>query len=95
MRRYRKDRPIRGGRMLATASGMSNVRRAVRSGTLVTTRYTSKEGDRLDNLAAIYLGDSRLWWVLAATSGIGWSLQLPPGTLIRIPDNMAQVQAMF
>mgnify|MGYP001323659575 FL=1 len=95
MRRYRKDRPIRGGRMLATASGMSNVRRAVRSGTLVTTKYTSKEGDRLDNLAAIYLGDSRLWWVLAATSGIGWSLQLPPGTLIRIPDNMAQVQAMF
>ena len=95
MRRYRKDRPIRGGRMLATASGMSNVRRAVRSGTLVTTEYTSKEGDRLDNLAAIYLGDSRLWWVLAATSGIGWSLQLPPGTLIRIPDNMAQVQAMF
>ena len=95
MRRYRNDRPIRGGRMLATASGMSNVRRAVRSGTLVTTKYTSKEGDRLDNLAAIYLGDSRLWWVLAATSGIGWSLQLPPGTLIRIPDNMAQVQAMF
>ena len=95
MRRYRKDRPIRGGRMLATASGMSIVIRAVRSGTLVTTKYTSKEGDRLDNLAAIYLGDSRLWWVLAATSGIGWSLQLPPGTLIRIPDNMAQVQAMF
>ena len=85
MRRYRKDRPIRGGRMLATASGMSNVRRAVRSGTLVTTKYTSKEGDRLDNLAAIYLGDSRLWWVLAATSGIGWSLQLPPGlSLIHI-----------
>ena len=95
MRRYRKDRPIRGGKLLATASGMSNIRRAVRAKTLVTTEYTSREGDRLDNLAAIYLGDSRLWWVLAAASGVGWGLQLPPGTLIRIPSNMSQVQAMF
>jgi hypothetical protein len=31
-------------------------------------------------------GDSRYWWVLAASSDIGWGLQIPPGTVIRIPD---------
>ncbi len=95
MRRYRKDKPIKGGKLLATARGTTNIRRAIRSGNLHFTEYVSKEGDRLDNLAAIHLGDSRLWWVLSSTSGIGWGLQLPPGTLIKIPSNMNQVRAMF
>ena len=35
--------------------------------------------------------DSSLWWVIAAASGIGWGLQVPPGTVIRIPIDLAQV----
>jgi len=40
----------------------------------------------LDHLAATYYKDSRYWWVLAAASEIGWGLQLPPGTVIVVPD---------
>ena len=50
-----------------------------------------KEGERLDYLAGIYYGDSSFWWVLAAASGIGYALQVPPGTVIRVPSSIAEV----
>ena len=48
-------------------------------------------GDRFDTLAQQYYDDSSLWWIIAAASGIGWSLQLPPGTFLTIPKNLNQV----
>ena len=45
-----------------------------------------RERERLDVLAGQIYGDARYWWVLAAASDIGWGLQVPPGTLIRIPQ---------
>ena len=50
-----------------------------------------KEGERLDTLANRFLGDGRLWWAIAACSQIGWGLQVPPGTIIKIPVNLSQV----
>jgi nucleoid-associated protein YgaU len=44
------------------------------------------EGERLDVLAGQIYNDARYWWVLAAASDIGWGMQVPPGTVIRIPD---------
>lgn len=45
------------------------------------------EGQRLDHVAGDKYNDSSLWWIIAAASGIGWGLQLPAGTLIRVPKN--------
>ena len=50
-----------------------------------------KEGERLDQIAGVVYGDGTLWWVIAAASGIGWAMQLPPGTRLRIPDSPSEV----
>jgi nucleoid-associated protein YgaU len=50
-----------------------------------------KEGERLDVIAAKSYGSSHLWWVIAAASGIGWGMQIPPGTLLKIPVSLSQV----
>lgn len=55
------------------------------------TVHILEEGERLDTLAGIHYNDSSLWWVIAASSGIGWGLQVPPGTIIRIPINLTEV----
>ena len=50
-----------------------------------------KEGERLDQIAGVVYGDSTLWWMIAAASGIGWGLQVPPGTKLRIPLSPSEV----
>ena len=50
-----------------------------------------QEGERLDTIAGKIYGDSNYWWVIAAASGIGWPLQVPPGTLLRIPEDLGAV----
>ena len=52
---------------------------------------TLEEGERLDTISGSVYNDSSLWWVIAAASGIGWGLQVPPGTIIKIPINLSQV----
>ena len=69
------------------------VRQAVLDGRISFSTYIAKEGDRLDTVAGERLGDAGNWWAIAAASGIGWGLQVPPGTLLRLPD-MGSVLAM-
>jgi hypothetical protein len=64
---------------------------AVESGTINYGVHVLEQGERLDYLAGINYGDSSLWWVIAAASGIGYALQVPPGTIIRIPNSLSQV----
>ena len=64
---------------------------AVESGIISYSIHVLEEGERLDYLAGINYGDSGLWWVLAAASGIGYALQVPPGTMIRIPSSITEV----
>ena len=94
MNRYRSDRRIKGGKLLATNDSVNKIKNAIRNGTIKSRRYRSKENERLDTLAGRFLGDSRLWWVLAATSEIGWGLQIPPGTLINIPVSLDKINAL-
>lgn len=48
--------------------------------------HTVEEGDRLDLLAARYLGKAELWWVLADWNEIAWPFDLESGQAIRIPS---------
>tara|TARA_Y100001937_G_C6939980_1_gene249908 strand:+ start:193 stop:498 length:306 start_codon:yes stop_codon:yes gene_type:complete len=67
------------------------IHQAIEDGSLNYTVHILEQGERLDYLAGINYGDSSLWWVLAAASGIGYALQVPPGTIIRIPTSISEV----
>jgi len=89
--RYRNDTPIRGGKIKRTAVAVLKIRHAVQRGDIRTSIVTLKEGERLDQLAAKYYGDGRYWWILAAASNIGWWMQVPPETVIRVPIDLPSV----
>lgn len=49
----------------------------------------SNVGDRLDLLAFQYYGDATMWWVIANANQIGkGTLNIKPGTQLRIPQNL-------
>lgn len=93
MRRYSKDKRIRGGK-LETAKTVNAIRRAKDFGLIPTRDVVLTESQRLDHLAHEFLGNSRLWWILAALSDIGWGLQLPAGTIVKIPTDITAVKAI-
>ena len=67
------------------SQGVSAIRSGVESGTIPTVIVEVKENQRLDHIASEYYGDGTKWWIIAAASGIGWWLQVPPGTILRVP----------
>jgi nucleoid-associated protein YgaU len=48
--------------------------------------HTVTDGDRLDLIAHQYLGDARLWWIIADYNDIFFPLDLTPGAVLRIPS---------
>lgn len=84
--RYRSDDDIRGGRLKGTARAVLRIRRAVKRGQINYTVLTLKENQRLDKVAGQVYGDGRYWWAIAAVSNIGYGLQVPAGTQLKIPD---------
>lgn len=86
--------PILGlGAQRGTSSAAAAVRAAVNSGGIMSSKTMLKGSERLDTIAGDVYGDGRYWWVIAAASNIGWCLQVPPGTLLTIPD-LSQVLAI-
>ena len=69
--------------------GTSNAKRVVLSlistGAVKTKVEALQEGERLDIVAFREYKDASLWWIIAAASGIGWGLQVPPGVRLVIP----------
>ena len=57
--------------------------------------YETKQAERLDVIAGDYYGDGTFWWVIAAASGIGWSLQVPPGTYLAIPKSLSSIYKLL
>ena len=53
--------------------------------------YTAQQGERLDIIAHKYLHEGRYWWVLALINKIDYPLNLPAGTVIRIPYDVKEV----
>lgn len=85
--RYQSDMRAGGGVMMSSAQKVTRLRLAIKSGIVKIESVLTMTGvERLDTLAGQIYGNSRYWWVLAAASDIGWGLQLPPGTLIFIPN---------
>jgi|TARA_R110000851_G_scaffold58961_1_gene136617 nucleoid-associated protein YgaU len=94
MNRYRNDALIKNGQMLATSKGLVNIRLAIRNNQLSITTRVLKEGERIDNIAGEVYNNARLWWVIAAASGIGWAPQAPPGTFLIIPTDLGQISGL-
>ena len=84
-------RPVNGGLGFPTVATASNIRNAILAGRIPYSTTVLSEGQRLDTLAGQKYGNSSLWWILAAASGIGWGLQVPAGTLILVPDTPGSV----
>jgi hypothetical protein len=91
MSRYIRDDMI-GNLRFGTTNSIERIRRAHKNGAISTRRMVLKSGQRLDTIAGAVLGDSSLWWTIAALSGIGWGLQVPPGTRLIVPVTAAEVE---
>ena len=48
--------------------------------------FIATEGDRCDNLAQRFYGDSTLWWFIARVNNLTTN-NIPAGTSLRIPVN--------
>lgn len=83
-----------GGTFYGTYVPSKILRDAATSGLISVRKDYLREGERLDVIAGAEYGDSRLWWVIAGASGIGWNLQVPPGTYLLVPTDLVQVAAL-
>jgi len=91
--RYSRTNRLLGGVQLGTSRAHSIIHLGVQNGTIDYKTVIVEEGQRLDHIAARELGDGRLWWVIAAASRIGWWMQVPPGTVLRVPTDISQIKA--
>ena len=53
------------------------------------------EGERLDNLANKYYGDTTLWWIIAKANGLKGKPALSSDEIIRIPGNISRIVQKF
>ena len=81
--------------MQATSMQMTRLHNLVKNGSIRATKVVVKQGVRLDHLAGRQYGDGRLWWVIAAATGIGWWMQVPPGTVLKVPTDINEVISMI
>jgi nucleoid-associated protein YgaU len=84
--RYSTSPRLNFSEQYGTSTAITNIRAAIARGELTMKETIIRGAERLDTLAGEIYGDARYWWVLAAASDIGWGLQVPPGTIIKIPD---------
>lgn len=84
--RYQRTQLLDFGRQYGTGRAHEVIRASVADGTLPCQVIVLKEAQRLDHLAGQFYGNGRYGWIIAAASNIGWMLQVPAGTLIRVPN---------
>jgi hypothetical protein len=86
IKRYARSNIIGVNQRYGTSKAIISIRNGIESGLIKSTVQILSKGQRLDSIAGQVYGDAKLWWIIAAASEIGWSIQAPPGTLIRIPS---------
>jgi len=85
--RYARAPLLNFGTQYGTSRAREAIQYAMANNQLNITQVIVTRGlDRLDTISGVVYGDSRYWWVLAAASSIGWGMQVPPGTMIYVPD---------
>ena len=80
-----------GKGFITTSDASYKIYKGVENGTIDYSTHIIESGERLDYLAGMYYGDSSFWWVIAAASGTGYALQVPPGNVLRVPTNINQI----
>ena len=53
--------------------------------------FIAQEGDRCDNLANRFYGDSTLWWFIARVNHLK-TMNIPAGTSLRIPVSVTKAK---
>jgi nucleoid-associated protein YgaU len=91
--RYARTPKIERGKAKGSSFHSPSLFFAAQNGTLNVLVRDIKGGERLDTIAADMYGDGSYWWVIAAATGIGWCLQVPPGTTLRIPRQLGEALA--
>ena len=92
--RYKRAPRIRNGKLYGTYNAGRVIHQAVHTRQIQFSTYVTKQGDRLDIISGDAYGTGDYWWVIAAASGIGWALQVPPGTRLFIPTDIQAVEAL-
>ena len=80
-----------GKNIVSNSRASFTIYTAIESGVVNYGVKILEEGERLDTIAGQAYGDSSFWWIIAAASGIGWGLQVPPGTVLRVPTNINEI----
>lgn len=93
LRRYTRTNIIGINTKYGTSRAIPTIRRSIKDGTIRYRETVLNDGQRLDSIAGKVYNDATLWWIIAAASNIGWGLQVPPGTVLRIP-NLEDVSAL-
>ena len=93
--RYTLSRRIEDGKAIAPSKASAILYRAALSTALPVSLRVLEEGERLDTISFEVYGTSSFWWIIAGASGIGWGLQVPPGTLLKIPNNPSEALALL
>lgn len=86
LRRYARTPTFGLGFRYGTSFAITAIRDNIDNGNIRFDEVILQESERLDILAGKFYSDSTLGWVIAAASKIGWMPQVPPGTLIILPN---------
>lgn len=89
--RYSRTPILDLGKQLGTGRAHETIRQAIEAGRLSYSTEIVRESQRLDHIAYLRYGESTYSWIIAAASNIGWMLQVPPGTVLKIPDLISVV----
>lgn len=84
--RYARAPILNLGQRFGTSRSIETIRRGIDNGTVRFKETTLQGFERLDIIAGREYGTGEYWWAIAAASGIGWGVQVPPGTYLRIPN---------
>lgn len=87
--------PVIDRKFFSTPDLSTRIFAAVDAGQITSNVMKLNSNKRLDVLAYESYGDASLWWIIAAASGIGWPMQLTPGTYVRIPTDINAVYELM
>ena len=83
------------GKALSNSDCVRVIQGGIKVGEIDVDTFSLAGSQRLDVLSGQFYGTSEFWWIIAASSGIGWGLQVPAGTLLRVPKNINRVLALL